>query len=126
MTNFINPAPILQREARLWLAGIRRRMGGKTSIRNPYLFTQFIMFSIIVRIVRGLYGFVEPFCFHSDIKKAIVIYFTLMRFVNELFALLSGLSKDVVPGYFEQSFSTIYGLESGMSIDFLSMFASNV
>jgi hypothetical protein len=26
----------------------------------------------------GLYGFVEPFCFHSDIKKAIVIYFTLM------------------------------------------------
>ena len=56
-----------------------------------------------------LYGFGEPFCFHSDIKKAIVIYFTLMRFVNELFALLSGLSKDVVPGYFEQSFSTIYG-----------------
>jgi hypothetical protein len=30
-----------------------------------------------------------------------------MRFVNELFALLSGLSKDVVPGYFEQSFSTM-------------------
>jgi hypothetical protein len=70
-----------------------------------------------------LYGFVEPFCFHSDIKKAIVIYFTSMRFVNELFALLSGLSKDVVPGYFEQSFST---MESGMSMDFLSMFASNV
>jgi hypothetical protein len=126
MTNFINPAPILQREARLWLAGIRRRIGGKTSIGNPYLFTQFIMFSIIVRIVRRLYGFVEPFCFHSDIKKAIVIYFTLMRFVSELFALLSGLSKDVVPGYFEQSFSTIYGLESGMSRDFLSIFASNV
>jgi hypothetical protein len=49
-----------------------------------------------------------------------------MRFVNELFALLSGLSKDVVPGYFEQSFSTIYGLESVMSMDFISMFASNV
>ena len=47
------------------------------------------MFSIIVRIVRGLYGFVELFCFHSDIKKAIGIYFTSMRFVNELFALLS-------------------------------------
>jgi hypothetical protein len=109
MTNSINLAPILQREARLWLAGILRRIGGKTSIRNPYLYTQFIMFSIIVRNVRGLYGFVEPFCFHNDIKKAIVIYFTLMRFVNELFALLSGLSKDVVPGYFEQSFSTIYG-----------------
>jgi hypothetical protein len=30
-----------------------------------------------------------------------------MRFVNQLFALLSGLSKDVVPGYFEQSFSTM-------------------
>ena len=86
MTNSINPAPILQREARLWIVG-------KRSIRNPYLFTQFIMFSIIVRInVRGLYGFVELCCFHSDIKKAIVIYFTSMRFVNELFALLSGLS----------------------------------
>ena len=127
MTNSINPAPVLQREARLWLAGIRRRIGGKTNIRNPYLFTQFIIFSIIVRIVRGLYGFVEPFCFYSDIKRAIVIYFTLMRFVNELlFALLSGLSKDAVPGYFEQSFSTIYGLESGMSMDFRSIFASNV
>jgi hypothetical protein len=90
MTNFINPAPILQREARLSrLAGIRRRIRGKTSIRNPYLFTQFIMFSIIVRIVRRLYEFVEPFCFHCDIKMAIVIYFTLMRFVSELFALLS-------------------------------------
>ena len=74
-----------------------------------------------------MYGVVEPFCFHSDIKKAIIaIYFTLMRFVNELFALLSGLSKDVVPGYFEQSLSTIYGLECGMPMDFLSMFASNV
>jgi hypothetical protein len=72
---------------------------GKRSIRNPYLFTQFIMFSIIVRIVRGLYGFVELCCFHSDIKKAIVNYFTS---INELFALLSVLSsKDVVPGYFE-------------------------
>jgi hypothetical protein len=49
------------------------------------------MFSIIVRIVRELYGFVEPFCFHSDIKKAIVIYFTLMGFVSELFSLLSGM-----------------------------------
>jgi hypothetical protein len=75
------------------------------------------------RIVRGLYGFVEPFCFHSDIKKAIVIHFTSTRFVDELFALLSGLSKDVVPGNFEQSYST---MESAMSMDFLSMFASNV
>ena len=109
MTNSINSAPILQREARLWLAGIRRWIRGKRSIRKPYLFTQFIMFSIIVRIVRGLYGFVELFCFHSDIKKAIGIYFTSMRFVNELFALLSELScKDVVPGYFEQNISTIY------------------
>ena len=63
----------------------------------------------VYHVFRGLYGFVEPLCFHSDIKKAIVIDFTLMRFVSELFALLSGLSKDVVPGYFEQSFSTIYG-----------------
>ena len=83
MTNSINSAPVLQREARLWLAGIRRWIGDKRSSRKPYLFTQFIMFSIIVIIVRGLYEFVELFCFNSDIKEAIGIYFTSMHFVNE-------------------------------------------
>jgi hypothetical protein len=52
-----------------------------------------------------LHAFVEPFCFHKENKKAIIIYFTTMRLVNELFALLSGLSKDVVAGYFKRTFS---------------------
>jgi hypothetical protein len=36
MTNSINPAPLLQMEARLWLAGILQQIGGKRRIRNPY------------------------------------------------------------------------------------------
>ena len=106
----INPAPILQREARAWLAGIRRRIGGRRSIRNPFYGeinkdTPIELFALIVRIVRGLHGFAEPFCYHSENTKAIVISFTSMRLVNELFVLLSGLSKDVVAGYFKRSFS---------------------
>jgi hypothetical protein len=83
------------------------------------------MFSIIVRIVRGLYGFVELCCFHSDIKKAIVIYFTSMRFVNELFALLSGFRPRMLCLATLSKVFQLY-MESGMSMDFLSMFASNV
>jgi hypothetical protein len=37
MTNSINPAPILQREARLSLAAIQRQIGGKRSFINPNL-----------------------------------------------------------------------------------------
>ena len=57
------------------------------------------IFSVIRRIVRGLAGFVEPFCFQSEN----VIPFTPMRLVNELFVLLSGMLKDVVTGYFKRS-----------------------
>jgi hypothetical protein len=45
----------------------------------------------------------------EGLLHAYISSFTSMRFGNEIFALLYGLSKDVVPGYFEQSFSTVYG-----------------
>jgi hypothetical protein len=46
----------------------------------------------------------------EGLLHAYISSFTWMRFGNEIFALLSGLSaKDVVPGHFEQSFSTVYG-----------------
>ena len=110
LTTPINPTPILRREVQLWLTGIKRRIGGRRSIRNPYYGEvnrdiSFEIFNVICRIVRGLHGFVEPFCFHKENKKAIIISFTTMRLVNELFALLSGLSKDVVAGYFKRTFS---------------------
>jgi hypothetical protein len=106
----IKPAPILQREARLWLARIRRRIGGKRSVRNPFYVEitrdcPLEIFSVIVRIVRGLDGFVEPFCFLRENNKAIVISFTSMRLVHELFGLLSGFSKDVLANYFKRDFS---------------------
>jgi hypothetical protein len=61
MTNSINPALILQMEARLWLAGMLQQIWGKRSIKNPYyVHTNRDVYHvfIIVRIVRGLYGFV--------------------------------------------------------------------
>lgn len=106
----INPAPILQREARLWLATIRRRIGGRRRIRNPYYVeinrdTPLEIFSVVVKIVRGLDGFVEPFCFHHENNKAIVLSFGSMRLVHELFVFLSGYSEDVVAGYFKRGFT---------------------
>ena len=106
----INPAPILQREARLWLTGIHRRIGGRRSIRNPYYVEinrdiPYEIFLVVVRIVRGLDGFVEPFCFYRDNKKATVLSFTSMRLVHDLFGLLSGFAKDVLAGYFKRVLS---------------------
>jgi hypothetical protein len=89
LTTPINPTSILRREVQLWLTGIKRRIGGRRSIRNPYYGEvnrdiSFEIFNVICRIVRGLHGFVEPFCFHKENKKAIIISFTTMRLVNEL------------------------------------------
>ena len=67
------------------------------------------VFEIVRRIVRGLAGFVAPFCFQSENKKAVVVSFTSMRLVNELFVLLSGMSKDVVAGYFKRSLGSRKG-----------------
>ena len=106
----INAAPILRKEEKLWLADIRRRIGGRRSVRNPYygeINRDFPMeiFLVILKILRGLDGFVEPFCYHRENSKAIVVSFTSMRLVNELFSLLCGLSKDVVTTYFKRNFS---------------------
>ena len=49
----IKPAPTLQREPRLWLAGIRHRIGGKRSIRNPFYMEINRDCPIVVRIVGG-------------------------------------------------------------------------
>ena len=106
----INAAVILQRESKLWLAGIRRRIGGQRSVRNPYYGEinrdlPIEIFTVILKSIWGLDGFVGPFCYHRENKKAIVVSFTSVRLVNELFGLLSGLSKDVVTSYFKRNFS---------------------
>jgi hypothetical protein len=109
-TTLLNPAPMLKREVILWLKGISRRLGGRRSIRNPFYAeitrnTPYEIFSVILKMVRRLDGFVEPFCFCSENKKANIISFTSVCLVNELFALLSGFSKDDVAGYFKRSFT---------------------
>lgn len=114
----IYPAPILERESRLWLDSLWRRLSAKRSIRTPY-YTQisrdipYEIFAVIKQIVRALDGFVEPFCFRSNNKKAEVVSFTSVRLVNELFALLSGLSKDAVAKYFKR---TLAGSRNGHTV----------
>jgi hypothetical protein len=127
MTNSINPAPILQREARLWLAGIRRRIGGKTNIRNPYLYTQFIMFSLIVKLFGVCTDLLNHFVF-TVISRRLLLFISLWCALSTSYLLyylgcprmlcLATLSK-VFQLYMDN-------LESGMSMDFLSMFSSNV
>lgn len=128
LTTPINPAPILRREARLWLAAIRRRIGGRRSIRQPYYGEisrdmPVEIFAVVRRIVRGLAGFVEPFCFQSENKKAIVISFTSMRLVNELFVLLSGMSKDDVTGYFKRGLGSRKGHTAAVIVSDVKDFA---
>ena len=70
LTKAINPTPIIQGEARMWLAGIRRRIGGRKSIRNPFCGevvrdTPLELFSIIDKGTRGLDGFTKPFFWKS-------------------------------------------------------------
>ena len=59
----------------------------------------------MMRTVRTLDGFVAPFCYQVENKKAEVISFTSMRLLNELLVLLSGLSKEDVAAYLRRSFS---------------------
>ena len=106
----INPAKLLKEESRIWLMGIRRRLGGKKSIRNPYYgeitrVTPHAFFATMMRTVRTLDSFVAPFCYQVKNKKAEVISFTSMRLLNELLVLLSGLSKEDVAAYLRRSFS---------------------
>ena len=55
--------------------------------------------------MRELDGFVEPFCFYRDNKKATVLSFTSTRLVHDLFGLLSGFAKDALAGYFKRVLS---------------------
>ena len=81
------------------------------------------MFEVVRRIVRGLAGFVAPFCFQSENKKAVVVSFTSMRLVNELFVLLSGMSKDVVAGYFKRSLGSRKGHTAAVIVSDVKDFA---
>ena len=48
----------------------------------------------------------NPFVSVAKTRRQILfIYFTSVRLVNELFALVSGFSKDDVAGYFKRSFT---------------------
>ena len=110
MSTRLDPAPLLRRECEVWLRGIHRRLSARPSVRNPYhgeinRDMPIELFGIISNTVRSLDGFVKPFCIRGENNKAIVISFTSVRLVNELFALLSGLSSEDVAGYFKRHFS---------------------
>ncbi|XP_046848907.1 uncharacterized protein LOC124442450 [Xenia sp. Carnegie-2017] len=59
----------------------------------------------MMRTVRTLDGFVAPFCYQVENKKAEVVSFTSMRLLNELLVFLFGLAKEDVAAYLRRSFS---------------------
>ena len=104
----INRGALLQRGCKLWLASIYRRLSGKRSIRHPYYaeITRDIpneIFEVLRKLVRGMEGFVEPFCYYKNNAKAEVISITSIRLVKELFVLLSGLPGETVASYFKKN-----------------------
>ena len=110
LTKPLYPRQILKKECGIWLTAIRRRIGGRNSIRHPYYGEisrdmPWQVFQVLFNVVKSLDGFVEPFCVCGENTKASVISFTSMRLVNELFVLLSGHTNVDVAGYFKRSLS---------------------
>ena len=104
----LNAVKVFKSESKLWLKNIYRRIGGRRSVRQPYhgQITRDIpyeMFALLCKVVKNLQGFTQPFCYQSNNKKGEVISFTSVRLVNELLALLSGLSGQDVASYFKRN-----------------------
>ena len=78
--DLLYPTAILEKQAKLWLEGIRRRLGSRQSVGHPYYgeISRDIphdIFKVIVKIVRGLDGFGGPFCVLGNNKRRERKYF---------------------------------------------------
>ena len=106
----INPAAIFRKESRLWLSAIRRRLCGRHSTKNPYYSEitrdiPFELFAVVVKLVKVMPGFCDPFCYYGNNKKGEVISFTSLRLVAQLLSMLSGYLEEEVVTYFKRNLS---------------------
>lgn len=106
----ISTGALFQRESKLWLEAICRRLGGRRRIANPYYaeVTRDIpqeIFSFIVKLFKCVPVFCEPRCFYVKNRKAEVISFTYFPDVLYFFSLLTGLAKKDVLYYMKKTLS---------------------
>ena len=113
---------IFHTESRLWLESIYRRLAGRRRVRNPFYaeVTRDIpygIFSILLRMIKGIDGFCEPFVNFGRNKKAEVVSFHTLRPVKQLFSILSGKSEKEVVSYFKR---TLTGKKCGSKVSVLA------
>ena len=113
---------IFYTESRLWLGSIYRRLAGRRRLRNRFYaeITRDIpywIFSILLRIIKGIDGFCEPFVSFGRNKKAEVVFFTTLRPVKQLFSILSEMSEAEVVSYFKR---TLTGKKCGSKVSVLA------
>ena len=113
---------IFYTESRLWLESIYRRLAGRRRVRNPFYaeITRDIpygIFSSLLRMIKGIDGFCEPFVNFGRNKKAEVVSFTTLRPVKQLLSILSGKSEAEVVSYFKR---TLTGKKCGSKVSVLA------
>lgn len=87
-------------------------------MRNPFYaeITRDIpygIFSILLRVIKGIDGFCEPFVNFGKNKKAEVVSFTTLQSVKQLLSILSGMSEVEVVSYFKR---TLTGKKCGSKV----------
>ena len=102
---------MVQKEARLWLTFVSRRLSGKRTIRNPFYGEisrdiPYEMFSLLVILVKGTSEYSPPFCYYANNKKGEIVSFTSLRLVVDFFVLLSQYSAEEVSMYFKKTIAT--------------------
>ena len=113
---------IFYTESKLWLESIYRRLAGRHRVRNPFYaeITRDIpygIFSILLRMMKGIDGYCEPFVNFGRNKKAEVVSFTTLRPVKQLFSILSGKGETEVVSYFKR---TLTGKKCGCKVSVLA------
>ena len=75
------------------------------------------IFSILLRMMKGIDGFCKPFVSFGRNKKAEVVSFTALCPVKQLFSILSGKSETEVVSYFKR---TLTGKKCGCKVSVLA------
>ena len=114
---------IFEREARLWLTSISRRLSGRHTVRNPFYGEisrdiPYEMFTLLVKLVKSTPEYSPPFCYYANNKKGEVISFTSLRLVVDFLVLLSRYSAEEVGMYFKRTLAT--GSRKGHNVSIIT------
>ena len=117
-TTTVSAKGVFQREGKLWLEAIHRRLGARKRMINPY-FAEISrdlpreLFDFLVRILKSVPQFKEPRCFCASNKKGTVLTFTIKALFRQFMSILTGFSEDRVDGFLKR---TLKGARSGNKV----------